>query len=491
MKIRPFMLLLAFALAAPVFAAQPALSSPWAEVGDNQLRSDIELLAAVHVIDGVSIQWPLPWASVIQRLHGADLSGRPRAVRAAADRVLRRAYEENQSGITGGLSLDINNTPSVIYGFDGMSRGRAQAQLSLSGSSGIFSGRLSIGEFAQGYHRNQLKLMPDGSYIAAKLGDTLVYAGYLDHWWGPGQISALSLSNNARPMPQVGISRASTTASSWPVLNLLGPWQVEFLLGYMDGPRIQPDTYYNGLHFTFNPLPGLEVGLSRTQQFCGQGHRCSPVRDYFNLNNDPTHVNNTNDQGSIEVKYSHVIGGVPAQVYMQLMNEDSSPFSTSGTSHLFGASLFLPVAENPLKMTLEYSDSISTLNIFSFGTNLYGFSYTNGTYPDGMRYRGRTLGFSLDDDSTLLSAQGSWTDTGGRFYELSFHHASVGSSHSLGRNILSPTPVRINMGEARVSLPLGLGSGFKLDVAGRVQDDQFRPSRGAEGSIELALKASF
>ena len=57
---------------------------------------------------------------------------------------------------------------------------------------------------------NNLKLMPDGNYGTVRLGDVRLYMGYLDHWWGPGNISALSLSNNARPMPQVGIERADT-----------------------------------------------------------------------------------------------------------------------------------------------------------------------------------------------------------------------------------------------------------------------------------------
>ena len=489
MSLRSFLLLAAVALTVPLFAAGPVQASPWAEVGDNQLRSDIELLAAAGVLDGITTHWPLPWPSVVRAIQHKSLGQQPASIQAAARRVLERAHGENRSGLSATVTLDATNTPSVVYDFDGMGRGKGQGQLSIGGNAGIFSGRISLGGFAQGFHGNQLKLMPEGTYLSAKLGDTLVYAGYLNHWWGPGQISALSLSNNARPMPQIGIERASTTASSWPVLNWLGPWQMEFLLGYMDGPRIQRDTYYNALRFTFNPAPGLEIGLARTEQFCGQGHTCVPIRDYFDFNNDPAHVNKTNDEGLIDIKYSHVLGGVPAQFYMQLMNEDSSPFTNSNTSHLFGASVFLPVSENFLKLTLEYSNSISTADMFSFGDNLNGVSYTNYSYIDGMRYRGRTLGFSLDDDSTLLSAQASWTDAAGRFYEISLHHVTVGSSHSIGANILSPTPVLINMGEARVSLPLAMGERrLKLDLAGRLQDDQLRPRSGFAAAIEASLR---
>jgi hypothetical protein len=107
-----------------------------------------------------------------------------------------------------------------------------------------------------------------------------------------------------------------------------------------------------------------------------------------------------------------------------------------------------------------------------------------------MRYRGRTLGFSLDTDSTLLSLQGSWSDQAGRFYELSLHHATIGSSHSVGANIVSASPVIVNMAEARMSLPLALnGRTFHLDLAGRLQDDQPRPHQGFAAAVEVALRA--
>jgi len=369
-----------------------------------------------------------------------------------------------------------------------MGRGEGQAQLALEGTSGAFSGRIALGGMTRNFGSKGNKVMPDGTYFSARLGGVRVYAGYLDHWWGPGQITALQLSNNARPMPQIGIARASTQASSWPVLRWLGPWQFEFFLGKLDGPQIQSNVYYNAAHLTINPLPGLEIGLAKTEEFCGQGHPCAPLRDYFTNADLANHPDNVNGEGSLEIKYGHTLGMVPFQVYLQLMNEDYSWFSRSASSHLIGGSIFLPAGGSPVKLTLEYADSIATKTLFSFGNDVYGFSYTNGQYPDGMRYRGRTLGFSLDTDSTLLSFQGSWSDQAGRFYELSLHHATIGSSHAPGANIVSPMPVIVNMAEARLSLPLN-GTRLHLDLAGRLQDDQPRPHQGFAAAVEVALRA--
>jgi hypothetical protein len=287
-------------------------------------------------------------------------------------------------------------------------------------------------------------------------------------------------------MPQIGIQRVSSTASSWPVLEWLGPWRAEFFIGLLDGPRRDRNTVYDAFRFVFQPLAGLEIALARTEQICGENHACVLLRDTFHFDNDPTNVNYTNAEGQIDVKWSHTVWGVPAQVYMSLMNEDSSPFTHSGTNHLFGATLLLLMPSgSPLRLTAEYSDTVPTEDMFSFGRVLHGFAYNNYDYVDGMRYRGRTLGFSLDSDSRLLSLQAAWSDSGGRFYELSLHNAQVGNPNAPGANILSSS-VRINMAEGRVKLPW---QGMTVDMAVRLQDDQLRPRSGFEAGFEMALLA--
>jgi hypothetical protein len=201
-------------------------------------------------------------------------------VRAAARRLLALAQAGTAPGLSGAAYLDVTNHNDVIYGFDGMGRGDAQAQLSLSLNSGIFSGRISLGAITQDFGRKPYKLMADGTYFSAKLGDALVYAGYLDHWWGPGQLSALQLSNNARPMPQIGIARASTAASSWPVLRWAGPWQFEFFVAKFDGPQIQSNVFYNAANLTISPLPGLELVSPRPSSFAAMAipvRRCGTI----------------------------------------------------------------------------------------------------------------------------------------------------------------------------------------------------------------------
>ena len=476
------------ALAFLLASLLPVGASPWAEAGDGQLRADLELLQAAGVIHDLTVQWPLPWQSLIADLGHADLAGEPPSVRAAAQRLLAKAQANSAPGNTSAAYLDLTNRPSVVYGFDGMGRGDGQAQLSFEHNGDIFSGRVSLGAITNNFGSKPNKIMADGSYLSLRLWDVRLYAGYLDHWWGPGEITALQLSNNARPMPQIGFARADTAPSTWPVLNWLGPWQFEFFLGRLDGPQIQSNVDYSAARLTVSPFDGLEIGVAKTEQFCGQGHPCAPLRDYFRNIDFSNHPDNVNGEGAIDIKYSRKLWGVPVQAYAQMMNEDYSWVSSSGSSYLVGASVFVPMEDNPLKLTLEYTDTIATKTPFNFDNNIYGFTYTNGQYLDGMRYRGRTLGFSLDTDSTLMSLQGSWSDTDGRFYELSLHHATIASSKAPGVNIVTSAPVLLNMAEARVSLPW---QGLMLDLAGRIQDDQPRPHHGTAAAVEVALRAPF
>src|SRR3974390_3784926 len=87
------LLVFAFALASGLLSG--ARATPWAEVGDAQLRSDIEVLAAAGVIDNLTTQWPLAWGGIIARLEQMDgLDDQPEYVKEAAERVEEEAQRE-------------------------------------------------------------------------------------------------------------------------------------------------------------------------------------------------------------------------------------------------------------------------------------------------------------------------------------------------------------------------------------------------------------
>jgi len=331
-------------------------------------------------------------------------------------------------------------------------------------------------------------LLLDGSYAAQRIGNAALYAGYMPHWWGPGWSTALSLSTNARPFPQIGITRIDTTPFQSPLLSWMGPWQAEFFVGVLDGKRVASNTLFNGLRLSINPLPGLEFALARAEQLCGTGHPCEPVAEFFNVYNDPTHVSKSKDEVDIDLRYTGKAFKLPYAVYTQVMNRDTGPFVHSDSSHLFGASVWVPAGNDAIRLTAEYASTISTQSIFSFGHYAYGITYTDYKYVDGWQYRGRTLGSSLGGDSRLAMLQAGFTGDHGIAYTLTYDRAQIGSPDAPTANTVTTSPVAIDIVEGRMSF--GLAKFSRIDLAARLQDDQPRPDRGFLAAIEAALRVA-
>ena len=468
----------------------PALAGPWTETGNAGLRSDIELLESARLVHGITMQWPIAWSGLEARLGDlSTLQRQPAYLRAAARRVRAAAEADTRTGFYADSFVDLTSEPSVIRGFDGLGRQAAQSRFALGYNGEDTTLHLAVG-IQSGNRYDRQTLMFDGSYLAQRLGNSIVYAGYLDHWWGPGWMSALALSNNARPMPQIGIMRADPKPFTWPILRWLGPWQAQFLVGVMDGPRANRNSLYTAARVSVNPFPGFELGVGRVTQMCGTGIPCSPLADWIQFSNNSNNVNNTNGQAMIDVRYSGKIGQLPFSIYAQEMNEVQSNPMPQEVTHLAGLTAWSPLAGGLARLTLEYSSTVPIYQLFWGGVQAHGYAYNNYLYTDGTRYRGRSLGFSLDSDSEMFSVQGDWRSDSGIGYRLSFHSANV--SHPLIKsyvsywyNVVTAAPVRINMAEARMIFPF---RGANFELAFRAQDDQPRPDSGATAAVELAIR---
>ena len=306
--------------------------------------------------------------------------------------------------------------------------GREDAQGSVSGewTGNNTAIRIEIGTQTTNHFDHQ-PLMLDNSYITERVGNVAVYAGYVTHWWGPGWDTALSLSDNARPFPQIGYRRLSTSALNWPILRWFGPWNHEMFLGVFDDPRMARNTLFHGTRFSFNPFEGFEFALARLTEFCGTGEACKPLAEITNVQNGTRYVSKSKDEANIDLRYTNLFQGVPYTFYLQVMNRDTGPITHSDSSHVFGTGFWLPFRHTSVHFTAEYGDTISTDNIFSFGKDFYGITYTDYKYPDGWQYRGRTLGSSLDTDSRLASFHATWSAPHNWTYTLSFYRAWIDS----------------------------------------------------------------
>ena len=482
-------LLLAFT--APIGAA------PWAGVGDRTLRSDIEILASRGLIDGVVTTWPIP-AGQLQHLPNITRVARePPYVLAAARRVLD--WLNRSQGLKPTLDVRVASEPETVRDFGANARNQVDAKAGLDWTGDWAAIGINVGEQAR-FNRDEKNFSLDGSYVSLDFANARIYGGYVDQWYGPGEISSLLLSNNARPFPKFGIMRDDPHAFETPWLSWIGPWQVNFFVGLLDGPRIDRHTAFSSLRITFEPINNLEIGLTRLTELCGANHPCHPLKSWFHFRNDDRAggLNETNEEAGIDFKYTLALHTVSISPYVQFMNEDTGPFTHSATSYLGGATMVGPFGDFSAhwRLTGEYTDSVATKNWFGFGDLFHGAAYNNGGYVDGFRYRDRTTGFSLDSDSHLLSVVGSVTDSAGWMYRLVYHHARISTpelaaaqlSEPNTRNSVSSVPLTINQVEAGLSVPW---HGFTLEASVRGQDDQVAPRHGKAVQGEAGIRYGF
>ena len=466
---------------------KPIHAEPWAAVGDHVLRSDIEILAARGLITGLVTTWPIP-AGQLRTLSGDPrLAQEPEYVRLAAGRVL--AYLSGPTGAgeaTGVIDARLTNSPDTVRDFGTLARNQVdvRAGVDWNNDTGGASLRVGVQSRADGKEK---KASLDGSTVSGVWDNVKFYGGWVDQWYGPGWDSSLILSNNARPFPKIGFMRENPKAFETPWLSWIGPWQANFFVGVLDGPRTATNTGIGSLRLTFAPIHGLEIALTRLTEFCGKGHPCHPFSAAFHFRNDDKSPNETNDEASIEFKGTASIGDWVISPYIQFMNEDTGPFAHAVTSYLAGSSSAGPLGNDGAhwRLTAEFSDTVATLNWFDFGNVVHGGAYNNTDYVDGFRYRDRTTGFSLDSDSRLLSLIGQLTNTQGWTYRAIYRHAKISTSQlalqqSAGGqyNVVSSRPVTLDQAELGLSIPYHW---YTIDFAVRGQDGLPVPVQGVKG----------
>ncbi len=465
-------------------------------MGDRSLRSDMELLASWGLIDGTLTTWPIPNAELDQFASAPNLSDEPVFVQLAAKRVLDAAHGEAARAMSrGNVGARATNYTDVVRDFGVSAREKVSGVVGGTWTTSNFGGSLQVSSEPQD-NNNSTQIGLDGSYFNFLVEGMQVYGGWVDKWYGPGWVSSLALSNNARPIPKIGLQRNNPTPFdiSWaPWLSWIGPWQFDTFIGLLDGPRHDANTLLAGFRVSFKPAKFLEIGLGRTSELCGSNHGCSPLKDELEFNNQSNHPDSVNDEASIDIKYHLMLQGVEVTPYAQIMNESDGPFTHVGASYLAGTSLAGPFGDSgaQYRFTVEYADSVATVNLFDFGSKAYTAAYNSSKYPDGMRYKGRSLGFSLDSDSRLLSVTTSVIDSFNRTYRLALYRAAINHAppQFVSFNVVSPEPVTIS------EIELGATSetifGFTADATIRQQSARVYPGGGGKTSAELGLTYRF
>jgi hypothetical protein len=452
----------AVALALLVLAS-PACAGALIAPGDVALRDDIQRLADHGIIQGPVTSWPLAWGAILSDIEQADgQAGLPYPVVVSLARVRERALREAR---VGGLMYTAKaaaaEAPVRMRSFADTPRESGEIGAGLSWTGNLLS--ISLQGQAVTSPQDGKEYRADGSMIGVALGNYTIAASTTDRWWGPGWDGSLILSSNARPIPALTIDRNFTDAFDTKWLSWLGPWDVGVVFGRMENARTVPEAQFFGFRFNFRPLASLEVGLSRTAQWCGEGRPCSldTFKDLLlGRDNRGDGIDGNNEPGNqlagLDFRWNTMALKMPFAVYGQFIGEDEAGgFPSRYLGQLGAETAGLWKGFWSYRLFGEFA--ATTCGFYESG-EMFDCAYNHSIYQTGYRYRGRVVGHGGDNDARIFSGGLSLIDNETRWQALlRFGELNRGGALDAG-NSLTPTKQDI------LSFDLSLNRIFRYGV---------------------------
>jgi hypothetical protein len=438
-------------------AATPAHADPWAKSGDLALRHDIRVLADAGLISSPVNAWPIPWATIANDLGGrapGDIADP--AVLAARARITQRL--DTVRGLTGlqpNARLAVRTDSFWLRNFEDTPREESEVRAGMSWMGNRFALRVQL-SFAPDPVPGDQEWRGDGSYLAAVIGNHIFHAGALDRWWGPSYDDTLILSSNARPVPGLGLERnvALPFENRW--LSWLGPWTYSFYWGFLESSREVPNARLVAFRAGFRPTNDLEIGITRSAQWCGEGRPCD-ANTFWDLivgdsNVDDRELAEETDPGNqlaaIDFRWRSPFLHGPWAIYGQWVAEDEAGGLPSRYFGQFGGEAWGTIGTRLFtghwRAHLEYTN---TLVHFWQSDPRYGTAYNHSFYRTGYRFRGRAIGAGLDGDSEVLSAGLTLTDDRNRTWNALLRYGTINErgvgSGIKARHSISPEELRL------------------------------------------------
>jgi len=476
-------------------------AEPWLAPGDVALRSDLNTLADARALRTPLTTWPLPWADIAAELGAIDAGKLDGWALEAYQRVRARAEAEaGRRGAAGYGYASVAEDPRLIRSFDDTPREDAQLGAGFRYSGERFTVRLNATRVWDPADGDTVR--PDGSYIGADLGNWTLSVGYPDRWWGPGWDGSLILSTNARPIPQVSISRARSTPFEPRWLHWIGPWSLTSFIGQLDDEREIDDALLFGMRFAFKPLPGLEVGVSRTAQFCGDERPCD--LDAFGdvlLGRDNRGVNVDEEEepgnqlGGFDLRWAPFDSGLAA-FYLQWIGEDSrhgGPQIGSWLRQLGVELAGMAFGRGWQHRThFEVAETICREGGFGLSDAKPRCAYEHSIYRTGYRYEGRSIGHGIDGDGRAYTIGSTLTSSEERVWRLSLRHMEINRTDSWFNpgHTISPTPQDLSEITVMHRRPLAFGE-LRAAVGYSKRDDRLNDEldeRSVLGWLEFVIR---
>ena len=399
------------ALAVTVLFSSQLIASPWIDASDLFLRHHIQQLADAGVITAPVTTYPLMWGAINNDLLKANSKSLSPKLSNSYANVLHYYQRAMNNDFNHQVKVGLASNPKRFTGFGDTHHQKGQLQLSSEYIGSFWAAKLST----------QLRYKPQGgqtltfdnSYLAATYGNWIIRAGAIPQWWGPGWDSSLIMSNNARPLPALSLSRNNSAAFETPWLNWIGPWTFTAQMAKMESSRHVPNALLWSTRATIRPLNQLEIGASWSIQWGGQGQPNS-IKDFLKAATSQEvcangaascdasmHTKIGNQLAGFDIRWSDSLFGIPFSVYGQTIGEDAVKYiKPADKAYTFGIDTVVQWQQLPIRIFVEYTETQVACGADKNSLNCY---YEHGTYYTGYRYHQKSLGTSYDNDAKIVT----------------------------------------------------------------------------------------
>jgi Capsule assembly protein Wzi len=412
--------------------AMPAAGSSSYLNVDAQLKHDLQYLndsGAARVLTGT---WPLMRTDVSAGLKLVDertLS--PIGAQTLARLLSRKDVLGNRDNLVIDTFIELSEKPYLLRTMFDTPRSTGAVGGVLRWSAENIDINLSVAAVANPSDLKSIRF--DGSYVAARFGNWSVSVGMEERWWGPGNDGSLILSTNARPVPAVTLQRIAALPFDARWLNWLGPWTARAFIGELDDERAVGNALLFGMRITISPKPGLELSASRTAQWCGRDRSCD-METFFDLllgkdnrgvNVDPGQEPG-NQLGGIDIRWA-ISPEIPYAVYAQWIGEDTRRGGPEIGSwmRLAGLERWGETVDLTYRIRFEIADTACRAGGLGFSEAIPNCAYEHSIYESGYRYRGRSVGHSIDGDGLSFSLGATLVQSSGNFWDISLRKIEI------------------------------------------------------------------
>lgn len=379
---------------------------------DRGLRADIAWLVDRGVLALPLGVWPLAsstlraaWSGVSpERLGPAD-----------ADALARVKRAVQRSTATLRIVGGVNSARHPALDGSATAQGFAAGSINAYAGAANWGGQLTLQATGDALTPDAPQGSLAGSYAAFQSDNTVFAGGAVDRWWGPGQFTSPILATAAQPIAGAFVRRVDDRASESKWLSWLGRWGYEISAGRL--VHYTPSgTRTIGLRVYTKPWPNVELGLSRSILWAGEGrpHDWVALRDALlgrsnvdgeaNKDDDPSdeiagfdlRVSAVDDRRGIWVGYLHLVG------------EDEAGSMASKLFGTVGVQYKTIVDRARLEFTFEATDTMPR-HVFGLREAAPPPAYQHAVYEQGY-YQGQlALGAAIGGGGEIFTLGAAWT----------------------------------------------------------------------------------